>query len=595
MRKFTNQFLALFIGLFLLLGTGVVFYTSYLVDTATTDVLTNAVDDRATDIVVLVNEVIVQDSDTVMTAVNGTEKIQKLLGENDQIAFLNEKGKLVYSSSPGNDSAENQQDVKEVKAVLSGNEIGRSGLTKDRKGNNVYRVAIPLINAEGKFIGIFRLTHTVAELDDLRSDILKSIFVSSFFAIVLASFIALYLTNKLSRPLKNISAIVEQLTEENYEERYHGIDYPEISELGEKVNSLSDSLQAKTQTIYESNERLSLLMDKLVIGVVLLDEERRIQMLNPAVQTILGMEGDLIGHSYLELFKSYGLVQLIDQTYGLKKHLNDEIYLYYPQERILDVNTVSIPGKMGEKGNKSIVLLYDITDIRRLEKVRSEFVTNASHELRTPVTALKGFAETLLDGAMDNPIILKQFLEIIYKEANRLDVLVNDILELSRIEQKQVPMHIERININQIAASCFQVVQQAASEKKIKLQLSAEKEVIFNGDKSRFEQILSNLIYNAVNYTDQDGSVEVLLEQTQDEVIIKVKDSGIGIPEEDLARIFERFYRVDKARSRNSGGTGLGLSIVRYLVKSLNGSIAVESKLGIGSTFTVRLPYKKEL
>ncbi|WP_234402585.1 two-component system histidine kinase PnpS [Trichococcus paludicola] len=595
MHKFTNQFLALFVGLFLLLVTGVVFYTNQMLVTATATIITNGIDNRANDISMMVSELYIGDSDTVITAVKEIGGIQKLLAEGDAIALLNEKGNLVFSSNPSIDSAEKQQDVREIKAVLKGAANGSSGLTEDKNGDSVYRAAFPLYNESGDFVGIFRLSHNLFELEGLKVDTLEAALLFSLVAVILASIIAHSLTRRLSVPLENIKTIVEQIAEENYEVRYYGADYPEISALGDKVNDLSDSLQEKTQTIQESNERINLLMDKLVIGVVLLDEEKRIQMMNPAVQKIVGKKDSLIGHSYLELFKSYGVIRLIDQTYHFKKHLNDEIYQYYPDEKILDVNTVLIPGNKGERGDQLIVLLYDITEIRRLEKVRTDFVTNASHELRTPVTALKGFAETLLDGAMSDPVILKQFLEIIYKESNRLDMLVNDILELSRVEQKQVPMRIEKININEITRSCFQIVSKEAEEKEITLMLKAEKEVYFEGDKSRFEQILSNLIYNAVNYTDQKGHVTVHLDQTDEEIIIQVKDTGIGIPEEDLLRIFERFYRVDKARSRNTGGTGLGLSIVRYLVKNMNGFISVDSKMGIGSTFTVRFPYIRRL
>ena len=325
------------------------------------------------------------------------------------------------------------------------------------------------------------------------------------------------------------------------------------------------------------------------IGVVLLNHKQQIQLMNPAAQEILGIDDTLLGHSFLEMTKSYGLVQIIQKTFQKNKNRNDEIYVYHPQDRILDVNTMIVPNV---EGRQVIVLLYDITQIRRLEKVRSDFVANASHELRTPVTALKGFSEVLLDGAMENPATLKQFLEIIYKESKRLEILVNDILELSRVEQKQVPLNVETINIMKIIASCFQVIQPQAEAKQIKLSMytSESEDVWALTDRSRLEQILNNLIMNGVNYTDNGGKVSVMVEKINDEAVIHVADTGIGIPEEDLNRIFERFYRVDKARSRNSGGTGLGLSIVRYLVQNLNGRIEVKSLLGIGTTFTLYLP-----
>ena len=328
MHKFTNQFLALFVGLFLLLVTGVVFYTNQMLVTSTAAIITNGIDNRANDISMMVSELYIGDSDTVITAVNEIGGIQRLLDEGDAIALLNEKGNLVYSSNPSIDSAEKQQDVREIKAVLNGAANGSSGLTEDKNGDSVYRSAFPLYNHSGDFVGIFRLSHNLFELEGLKADTLEAALLFTLVAIVSASIIARSLTRRLSRPLESIKTIVEQIAEENYEVRYYGADYPEISALGEKVNDLSDSLQEKTQTIQESNERINLLMDKLVIGVVLLDEEKRIQMVNPAVQKIVGKKDSLIGHSYLELFKSYGVIRLIDQTYHFKKHMNDEIYQY---------------------------------------------------------------------------------------------------------------------------------------------------------------------------------------------------------------------------------------------------------------------------
>ncbi|HJA90533.1 MAG TPA: PAS domain-containing protein [Candidatus Jeotgalibaca merdavium] len=459
----------------------------------------------------------------------------------------------------------------------------------DDSGRRQYHVAVSLFNGRGDFIGIFRLTHRLDELDQLENQLTQSVFIFSFVSIVLASFIALHLTNRVSRPLKQIETVINHISEGDYSEYYKGMDYPEIMALGQTVNKLADSLEEKNRTILQSNERLSALLDRLIVGVVLLDSEQRIEMMNPAVYQILGIDENLLGRSFLEMSKSYGLVQIIQQTYQKKKNRNEEIYIYYPNERILDVNTMVVPDA---KGNQVIVLLYDITEIRRLEKVRTDFVANASHELRTPVTALKGFSEVLLDGALDDPDRLRQFLEIIYKESKRLEILVNDILELSRVEQKQVPMKREWISLNETVETCFKIIKPQAAAKGLKLRLLSNNAdpIRFIGDQSRLEQILNNLIYNAVNYTDKGGKISVLLEETEDEIVFHVADTGIGIPEESIERLFERFYRVDKGRSRNSGGTGLGLSIVRYLVQNMGGTISVKSTLGLGSTFTVHLP-----
>ncbi len=585
MRKFANQFLALFIGLFLLLSIGVVIYTNQLVRTATTTSIIEDVENRAKNIGSLLDEWILQHTSSVMTAVEDFPSMSFLLDEKDTIAFFDEKGTAVHPDKQ-DDNVLKSNDMEDV---LAGERIGTSGIQMDDSGRRQYHVAVSLFNGRGDFIGIFRLTHRLDELDQLENQLTQSVFIFSFVSIVLASFIALHLTNRVSRPLKQIETVINHISEGDYSEYYKGMDYPEIMALGQTVNKLADSLDEKNRTILQSNERLSALLDRLIVGVVLLDSEQRIEMMNPAVYQILGIDENLLGRSFLEMSKSYGLVQIIQQTYQKKKNRNEEIYIYYPNERILDVNTMVVPDA---KGNQVIVLLYDITEIRRLEKVRTDFVANASHELRTPVTALKGFSEVLLDGALDDPDRLRQFLEIIYKESKRLEILVNDILELSRVEQKQVPMKREWISLNETVETCFKIIKPQAAAKGLKLRLLSNNAdpIRFIGDQSRLEQILNNLIYNAVNYTDKGGKISVLLEETEDEIVFHVADTGIGIPEESIERLFERFYRVDKGRSRNSGGTGLGLSIVRYLVQNMGGTISVKSTLGLGSTFTVHLP-----
>lgn len=591
MRKFTNQFLALFVGLFLVLSVTVVTYTASLVRDVTVESILHNVEKRGHNIASVLNEWFLQNASTAQEAVSDfQEGMRFLLEEGDSVAFLTPEGKLIYSSNSYVSSAENQANVGEIRSVLNGNLIGRSGIRENNLGQSEYRVAFPLFNKDGTLIGILRLSHQLDDVDALQRELMRSIIGFSLLGLVLASLIVWYLTRKMATPLKEMEESIERITTGNYTEQYFDYSHPEFNALGHSINKLANRLQEKNEAIFETNERLAALMDQLVIGVVLLDSEKRVQMANPAAQRILGYgEEQIIKHSFLEMFKSYGLVQVIQQTFSDHRNHHEELYLYFPEERILDVNTIVLSE---EKGMQVLVLLYDITQIRRLEKVRTDFVTNASHELRTPITALKGFAETLLDGAKDDPQTLEQFLTIIHNEANRLEILVNDILELSKAEQKQVPLQHEQVDLNEAVRTCFQLVNQRVEEKELSLRLVTPlpDPLIIEGDKSRVQQVISNLIYNAVNYTDKGGKITVMLEKEEDMAVIHVADTGIGIPEEDLARIFERFYRVDKARSRNSGGTGLGLSIVRYLVQNLNGTITVNSTLGMGSTFTVRLP-----
>lgn len=314
-------------------------------------------------------------------------------------------------------------------------------------------------------------------------------------------------------------------------------------------------------------------------------------MVNPMMEKIIGEKG-LTGKAYYEVLKSFALAQLVDQCLEQKVFQQEEITIYFPRELILDASVSPILSKTGNITGV-IVLLHDITEIRRLENVRSEFVANVSHELKTPVTALKGFAETLLDGAMYDEALLKKFLTIIKEESDRLHRLIMDILELSRIEQKHVSMNLEQVDVEDVIITTMDTVRLVALEKEIQLvSPKLVSPIIIQAERDRLQQILINLISNAIVYTPQNGKVSVGITENQanDTIAITVTDNGIGIPAKDIDRIFERFYRVDRARSRHSGGTGLGLSIVKHIVESCGGQIKVESIEGSGTTFTVILP-----
>ncbi|MEK6190310.1 MAG: cell wall metabolism sensor histidine kinase WalK [Carnobacterium alterfunditum] len=512
----------------------------------------------------------------------------------ERMTIIDTSGMVVYDSAADKEALENHNNREEFQAVLEGNEVGTAVRKSVSTNEMLYYVAVPLIGEQNDLLGVLRLARPVAEINQISEQIKNSLLIFSALALGLTTFVTLIITKRIAKPINDITEVAKSLSAKRYEVRYTGNAYGEVADLGETINDLAISLEEQMQELVQNDKRLYELINHLVIGVMLIDEHRMIKMVNPAMSVILGEDiKEMVGNSYVEATKSYGLSHLIEKTYQKNEKQNDEIYFYYPKDKIVDANIVPIDGK--EPGEQNlIVLLYDITEIRRLEKVRTDFVTNASHELKTPITALKGFSETLLDGAMEDKEVLKQFLEIMLAESSRLDFLVNDILELSKLEQKQVPMKVEEINLTEAVKSTFQLVKQKAEEKKMELNILEEDKLLITGDSSRLKQILANLINNAVVYTQEGGKVEVTIKKENEYAVIKVSDNGIGIPEDEQDRIFERFYRVDKARSRNFGGTGLGLSIVKYLVENLNGFITVESKIGLGTTFIVKLPIQSK-
>lgn len=587
MRKLQFRILAIFIAIFTIFSLSIGLFSINLLQ----DYAGNSQEEELIKQAKTIASLLPMNADNPTNLEAVTNEATALEMQSDErLTIIDLSGVVVFDSATNREDLENHSNREEFQAVLAGNEVGVSARNSESTNETLYYVAVPLLGEQNELTGVLRLSRPVAEINQISEQIKHSLLLFSLLALILTTLITLIITKRIARPINDIMIVAKSLSDKQYEVRYNGNAYGEVADLGQTINELATSLEEQTQEIEQNDKRLYELINHLVIGVMLIDEHRTIKMVNPAMSVILGEDvTKLVGNSYVEATKSYGLSHLIEVAYQQNKKQNDEIYFYYPKDKIVDANIVPIDGK--EPGEQNlIVLLYDITEIRRLEKVRTDFVTNASHELKTPVTALKGFSETLLDGAMEDKEVLKQFLEIMLAESSRLDFLVNDILELSKLEQKQVPMNMQEVNLSEAVLATFQLVKQTADEKEMELNLVEEDTLFITVDNSRLKQILANLINNAVVYTQESGKVTVTIRKENDQAVILVSDNGIGIPEDEQDRIFERFYRVDKARSRNSGGTGLGLSIVKYLVENLNGSITIKSKLGLGTTFIVRLP-----
>lgn len=526
-----------------------------------------------------------QDLDELMT---GLEKAAEAVSE--RITLIDLSGNVIYDSHANQDTVENHLDRPEIQSILNGDGISTYDRVSTSTEDLRYYTAAPLLSTDGDTVGILRLSKRVEEMTGVTDELIRFLLVFIGISLLLTVLFTYYWTRRIGDPIEEIKQITNKLSHQKYSTRYRSTSYHEIDDLGETINDLAGNLESQMQEIKQNDKRMRELINHLVIGVMVLNENREITMVNPIMNEILGenLYGK-IGHSYLEVFKSYGLNQLIEAAFEKNELQNREISLFLQDERIVDTNIVPIPGRVQGTTN-FIVLLYDITEIRRLEKVRTDFVANASHELRTPITALKGFSETLLDGALEDREVLVEFLEIMLKESSRLDLMVQDILQLSKLEQKQVRMNVEPIEAKSVVKEVFQILQQKAELKEMELSIIDHEKVSLEVDHDQLKQIILNLVGNAVSYTPEKGKVEVEMTYLNQEAVIKIRDNGIGIPQQEQSRIFERFYRVDKARSRNAGGTGLGLSIVKYLVENLNGHIELVSEVGKGTTFEVYLP-----
>ncbi|HEL8796514.1 TPA: PAS domain-containing protein [Listeria monocytogenes] len=509
-----------------------------------------------------------------------------------RITVIDSKGDVVADTKKDPEKLDNHMNRLEVTDILKkGESVGISIRESDSLGYSMLYVAVP-VKHQGKTDGVLRISISLESVDAAVAKLWGNLALIFGIALVIIAAISVFIARKITRPVREIIEVSTDLANHKYDSRIHGKISGELQDLSISVNTLAESLETQMFEIKQNEQRLNAIVQNLVSGVMLINVDKQVIMTNRTMYQILG-ETEITGKPFYEVIKSFALSQLIEATFETKTIQQKEIILYFPREMILDASVSPILGENGEITG-IILLLHDITQIRHLENVRSEFVTNVSHELKTPVTALKGFAETLLDGAMYDEVLLKKFLTIIKEESDRLHRLIMDILALSRIEQNPVAENVELVDVDEVIEQSARTIFEMATEKNIRVTIpeKTSASVMIETDRDKLQQIVINLLSNAINYTPVDGKVEVKLIEQEAEVIIEVTDNGIGIPAKDIDRVFERFYRVDKARSRHSGGTGLGLSIVKHLVENCGGRIEVESQEEVGSTFRVTLPKK---
>ena len=343
------------------------------------------------------------------------------------------------------------------------------------------------------------------------------------------------------------------------------------------------------QTAIEAKAQQQVLFNSMLEGLLLLDRNRKIYLANRAFKSLFGLQVELRGKTVLEALRVHELDDLVNQVEAEGQVLNYELKLPDLSERWLQVNAAAISNSTGEREG-TILVFHDLTRLKQLERTREEFVANVSHELRTPLSLIKGYVETLLDGARNNPEVAQRFLKIIERNTQRLDLLIQDLLTISALESERITLSLQPTSLRPLADKIFADLHGRAETKHMEL-INEMPELTALADANRVDQVLANLVDNAIKYGRVQGKVKVGGKEVDGRKIeIYVSDDGPGIPPEALDRVFERFYRVDKARSRDQGGTGLGLSIVKHIVQAHGGKVWVESDFGKGATLFFTLP-----
>ncbi|HWG42609.1 MAG TPA: ATP-binding protein [Gemmataceae bacterium] len=402
--------------------------------------------------------------------------------------------------------------------------------------------------------------------------------------------VSVRLARRFSKPLRALIGVADKLGEGASGQHVYTQGHDEIGELVRAFNRMSERLDDRIATLEEDRQQLRTILSGMVEGVVALDAGQRILFANERATQLLGLPLQTpVGRRLWEVVRQRPLLDVVQRALDGSEPQHEELGWSGSSTRSLTVHAARLPG-LPPRG--AVLVLHDTTELRRLERLRQEFVANVSHELKTPLSVIKACVETLLDGAMDDPQHRAQFLEQVASQSNRLHALILDLLSLARIESGEELFDLQAIPVAEVVAACAERHRPRAEAKGQTLEVIApdEEPIALWADEEAVEQILDNLLDNAVKYTPEEGRVSVRWYREGEQVCLEVSDSGIGIPESDLPRIFERFYRVDKARSREMGGTGLGLSIVKHLTQAMNGSVRASSRAGHGTTFTVCLP-----
>jgi len=488
-------------------------------------------------------------------------------------------------------SMENHAARPEVRAALAGG-MGRDVRRSATLGAPLIYVAVPVSEA-GRIVAVLRLAAPVEAATPAYESLRAVMLTGGAIALLVAFGIGLFVAGRVTRPVVEMQDVARQMSEGNFDVRASVRSPDEIGTLGRSLNVMAGRLREKIGDLEEEQAKATAVLDAMVEGVIATDGHDHIILINERARALFGLgKARAERRPLLEVIRNVDLHDVLGESRiaPVGTVVSREIKLAEPLERVLQVHAV--PLRFTGEARGVVMVLHDITELRRLEQVRTEFVANVSHELRTPLTAIHGYLETLLDGALEEPENARKFLEIVFRHTERLGRLTDDLTDLSNIELGRISLRLEPTAISDVADSVLAIIapRAVAGQVSVEAKLPAGlPEVVV--DRDRLAQILINLVDNAVKYTPKGGHVRVEGRVAERGMVeVTVRDTGVGIPKADLPRLTERFYRVDKARSRDLGGTGLGLAIVKHLVLAHGGELDIDSELWKGTTVRFTLP-----
>jgi two-component system phosphate regulon sensor histidine kinase PhoR len=520
--------------------------------------------------------------------------VKKMGGDiKDRITFIDDTGRVLGDTDVPANEISNMEDHSrrpEFVAAQQGSHGVAIRYSTTLEKHMMY-LAVRVVS-DGDSLGVARVSVPLTQVEDLTRRTEYVLFTAFLLCAALILVFSIVASRRLSRPVEEMSRAAEEISRGNFDIKVYPGVQGELQALGKSINLMASEIQRKLREITQEKETLNTILRGMSDGVMVVDAQGRIILINNVLEELLERPPAVFGKMPVEVIRSAELQDGFAAALEEGKIFRMALTVGASDgDKVFDVIIARLMPEGRTEG--AVAVFHDITDLKRIEKVRKDFVANVSHELRTPLTSIKGYSETICHEKFQDDTKIRSFAEIILKHANRLSALVEDLLSLTKLESEKSVANKRKINFRDVLDSSVPMVKPAAEEKHLTIETDTVPEVIEAwADRDQIAQALINLLDNAIKYTPEGGTVRVLTKDVDDELHVTVEDTGLGIPREDIDRIFERFYRVDKNRSRDMGGTGLGLSIVKHIIQGHGGKVWVRSMLDEGSAFSFSLPKK---
>ena len=518
---------------------------------------------------------------------NDTVDLKPLIDSN--VTILTDEGDVLYDSNEEKIEHPNRH-AQVLQQIIKAQ--GQEGYEVP-EGKVDFHYYWQVIKTDDEIEGYIVHSSEISIIEQMNKQMWQILTISLGAALIIILMLGSMITKRYARPIEAATMTAIELAQGNYRARTSETYSAETKMLITSLNILARNLEEAQISREMHQDRLETLIENIGSGVIFIDSKSYITLINREYKHLFKVNPmHFMFRSYYEVIEFEEIISIIEEIFRTEQIIKRQMKLPLESEpRHFEVYGAPIIGNHDE-WNGILLIFHDITELKRLEQIRKDFVANVSHELKTPITSIKGFSETLLDGALHDEETLRSFLTIILEESDRLQVLIQELLNLSKMEQQVFVLNRQDVDLIQMLTDISTMLSTRLEEKQLTLDIVGPDQAFIEGDLSRIKQVFINLMSNAVNYTLTGGAIKVCVKEEEDTVIVEIQDNGIGIEPKELPRIFERFYRVDKARSRDSGGTGLGLAIVKHILEVHHGKVTVESTVGVGTTFTVTL-YKK--